>query len=231
MTSTLASPRAAQRPISETGSAAGSQGASLRRVGRSSTNRNTTRIAIGVTVLVVSILATLTLYSNAGDRRTVIVVRRDVPVGQTIDAADLGEASISVDSSVSIIPASDAGRTVGKVALVPLVQGSLLTSGQIGAAPELAPGEALVGALLKAGQYPTGLQTGSTVLIIEVPGADASGIAEPVKHGVGRVNDVQESSNDGTTVIVSLVVASDTAERVAAAGAGGRLSLVVQSPS
>jgi hypothetical protein len=206
-----------------------SLGMASRPSGSGPINRNTTRIAVGVTVLVVSVLATLTLYSSAGDRQTVIAVRRDVGAGQTIVADDLKEVSISVDTSVSTISASAADRAVGKVAMVPLTKGSLLASGQVDDAPELAVGEALVGAILKAGQYPTGLQSGSTVRIIEVPPADASGLSEPVSHGSGRVADIQESSNDGTTVVVSLVVVDNTAEAVASAGAGGRLSLVVQA--
>jgi len=74
-------------------------GVASHRSGAGPRNRNTTRIAVGVTVLVVSVLATLTLYSSAGDRQTVIAVRRDVGAGQTIVADDLKEVSISVDSS------------------------------------------------------------------------------------------------------------------------------------
>jgi hypothetical protein len=76
-----------------------SLGMASRRSGSGPMNRNTTRIAVGVTVLVVSVLATLTLYSSAGDRQTVIAVRRDVGAGQTIVADDLKEVSISVDTS------------------------------------------------------------------------------------------------------------------------------------
>lgn len=206
----------------------GATPATGRRGRPTGSSRNTTRIAIGLMVLVVSVLATLTLYSSAGDRHTVIAVRRDVAAGKTITIGDLKEVSISADASVSTMPAADAERVIGEVAAVPLAAGSLLTSNQVGAAPELAAGEAMVGAVLKAGQYPSGLQIGSTVGIVDVPTINATGVSEPVRLGTGRVSDITESSNDGTTVVVSLIVADTTAESVASAGAAGRLSLVVQ---
>lgn len=199
-----------------------------RRARPTGANRNTTRIGVGALVLVASVLGTLTVYSSAGDRTSVIALRRDVPAGRTVTAEDLREVGISVDSSLSTIRSEDAAKVVGKVATVPLRAGSLLSSGQVGDAPELAAGEALVGAVLKSGQYPSGLRVGATVRVVEVPVADAAGQIKPVGRGTARVADVAESSNDGSTVVVSLVVAGTDAENVASAGAAGRLSLVVE---
>ena len=233
MTTTLARtlPQSGARSDDASGDHIGDSAAVAGRRGRPGSNRNASRIAIGLLVLVVSVLGTLTLYSNAGDRRTVIALQRDVPAGKTISAADLNEVSISADASVSTVSTSDAGRVVGKVAMVELAAGSLLTANQIGDAPKLSSGEAMVGAVLKAGQYPSGLQVGSTVRVVEVPAADAAGRSDPVSRGVGRVADIRESSNDGNTVVVSLVVSDTSAEAIASAGAAGRVSLVVQGAS
>ncbi len=66
---------------------------------RPTPNRNVPRIALGLIVVVVSVLGMLTLYSSAGDRTSVLALRRDVAAGQRIEADDLKEVSISLDAS------------------------------------------------------------------------------------------------------------------------------------
>lgn len=196
---------------------------------RPTTNRNVPRIALGLIVVVVSVLGMLTLYSSAGDRTSVLALRRDVAAGQRIEADDLKEVSISLDASVTTLRADEAGRVVGKVAKVSLAGGSLLVPTQIGEAPELSAEQAVVGAVLKPGQYPTQLEVGSTVRIVEVPAADSTGKVEPVARGTGRVAEISESANDSSMQVISLVVDRTSSEAIASAGAGGRLSLIVEA--
>lgn len=193
--------------------------------------RNVTRIAVGLIVIVVSVLGSLTLYSTAGDRTSVLALRRDVAAGQRIGVDDLKEVSISIDASVTTLRATEASHVIGKVAKVTLVGGALLVPSQIGEAPELSADQAVVGAVLKPGQYPTQLEVGSTVRVVEVPTADSTGRIEPVSHGVGRVADIAESASDSSIQVVSLVVDRTTSEAIASAGASGRLSLIVEGVS
>ena len=134
-------------------------------------------------------------------------------------------------SSVTTLRATEASHVIGKVAKVTLVGGALLVPSQIGEAPELSADQAVVGAVLKPGQYPTQLEVGSTVRVVEVPTADSTGRIEPVSHGVGRVADIAESASDSSIQVVSLVVDRTTSEAIASAGASGRLSLIVEGVS
>jgi len=46
------------------------------------------------------------LYTSSGERTSVVVVARDVPIGAQITSADLTEASLALDPVVKTIKAS-----------------------------------------------------------------------------------------------------------------------------
>lgn len=192
--------------------------------------RNRTRIALGVVLLVLCVLGAITLYGNASDRIEVLAVRRSVAPGQQITAKDVGTVSISSDSTLQTLPASQRRDVIGQIAAVGLVPGSLLAPTQISDDPRVPEGTVITGATLKPGQFPIGLRAGDEVLLIETPLATATGAAaEPIERGNARVLEVEELDDASATIAVSLVVASDAASAVASAGAGGRLTLVVVS--
>jgi len=190
--------------------------------------RNRTRIALGLLVIVLSVLGTVSLYSSTGDRVEVIAVRRTVPAGQVVTDDDLGTVSIAKGSGLAVVSVADRAEMVGKVAAVGLVPGSLLAPEQLRDGPAVENGMAIAGAVLKPGQYPVGLQAGDEVLLVETPTAAATGAATaPVERGRARVLDVAASADGSSSVAVSLVVPRGVATSVANAGAAGRLSLVV----
>jgi len=170
---------------------------------------------------------------DLGDRRPVLAVARDVPAGRVLTDADLREVRVAADDGVRPVPASERTRVVGRPAAVPLVPGSLLTMAQIGAPSALAPGEAVVGVALKAGQFPPGLAPGAHVRVV-----DTGAPATPVPTGTGDAGTVLARSatvvavvgpaSDGSSAtVVSLKVASAEADRVAVAAASGRAALVL----
>lgn len=190
--------------------------------------RNRARMALGVVVLVLCVLGAITLYGNASDRIEVLAVRRSVAPGQQITAEDVRSVSISSDSTLQTLSASQRSDVIGQIAAVGLVPGSLLAPTQISDGPRVPAGTVITGATLKPGQFPIGLRAGDNVLLIETPLATATGAAaEPLERGSARVLDVEELDDASATIAVSLVVPDDAASPVASAGAGGRLTLVV----
>ena len=193
-----------------------------------SARRNHTRIALGLLVVVLSVLGTVTLYTRADDRIEVLAVGRSVAEGQEITADDLAVVSLSSDSELRTIPASEESRVVGQMAAVDLVPGSLLTQRQVSSGPRVPDGMVLTGATLKPGQYPVGLRAGDSVLVVETPTAAATGAAAaPIDRGRARVVDLAELEDASSSIAVSMVVPSDAATAIAAAGSSGRLTLVV----
>ncbi|HEY5170629.1 MAG TPA: hypothetical protein VIK54_02770, partial [Acidimicrobiia bacterium] len=54
--------------------------------------RNRTRIALGLVVIVLCVLATASLFSSANNRAQVLALRHAVPAGHTIASGDLAIA-------------------------------------------------------------------------------------------------------------------------------------------
>jgi hypothetical protein len=140
---------------------------------------------------------------------------------------------VSIGDGVRAVPAWQRRQVVGRPAAVPLVPGSLLTMGQVGPPSALAPGEAVVGLALKAGQFPPGLAPGARVRVVDT-GAPASAVTTPAGDSgiaVARsatVLAVAAPGSDGSSAtVVSVKLASAEADRVAVAAAAGRAALVL----
>jgi hypothetical protein len=187
---------------------------------------------VGVASVVVGALVFLGLYTSLDRRQAVLVVARDVSPGQVLTAEDLTEARVSVSEGAAWVPASQRVEVIGQPAAVGLAPGAILAPSQLGESSGLRADQAEVGVVLKPGQAPLALRKGSRVEIID-NGRDAAGSqARPVvlsKEGV--VSDVGVPSATSATTVVSLTVPQEDAAAVAAAGAAGRVSLVVLASS
>jgi hypothetical protein len=218
MTATIARPQHAQLATNGPGLPRTAQGG----------GRNRTRIALGLVVIVLCLLATASLFSSANNRTQVLALRHAVPAGHTIASGDLAITRVSVGTDVRTTPASALDRIVGRVAAVALVPGSLLSPDDVSVAARVPSGMAIVGASLKAGQYPVSLAPGDEVRLVEIPAPSAVGdSAAPVDRGRASVLDVARSQDSPDALAVSLLVPTAGATNIAGDGAAGRLSLVV----
>ncbi|WP_230203217.1 SAF domain-containing protein [Parafrankia discariae] len=201
------------------------------------------RALVGVLLVALSVAAFLVISGEREGRREVLVVARDVPAGRVLTVQDLRPVSVGAGAGVDVVAADAVDAVVGRVAVVPLVAGSLLPAGAVGDRSRVPPaGQAVVGAALKAGQFPPGLIRGDGVSVILTPGstsaadptvaAPASG--SPARSVPGLVVTVQGDEADPAGaggVVVSLQIAEGDAETVAEAAAAGRVALVVQAVS
>jgi hypothetical protein len=190
--------------------------------------RDRTRIALGLVVIVLCVLATASLFSSANKRAQVLALRHAVPAGHTIASGDLASAGVSVGPDIRTMPASSLDRVVGRVAAVDLVPGSLLSPDDVSDAARVPIGVAIVGASLKAGQYPVSLAPGDEVRLVEIAAPSAVGeSAAPLDRGRASVLDVSRSKDSPDALAVSLLVPTAAATTIAGDGSSGRLSLVV----
>lgn len=186
--------------------------------------RNRSRILVGCLLALGCAFAAAVLYSDAGERRPVLVVARPVAAGQTIEATDLREVMVATDGDVETISASDRSDVVGRTASVPLAAGSMLTADQVGDSTLLDPSEAVLGAVLGEGLYPAELRAGDRVLLYEVPNATDEGQAgEALRATVVAVREGQAPGSVNAT----LSVAAADAGAVAMAAAQDRLIVVL----
>jgi len=184
-------------------------------------------VLLGCLVLVVSALCAAVLFSNASDRHAVLVVTRPVAAGQVLQAADLREEMVAVDPGVSSIPAADRSRVVGRTAAVALTPGALLNAGELGDASTIDPALSVLGAQLKAGQYPSGLRAGDRALAYVIAAEGATGDSTIPKPIDALVVKVEPLGDDSSSIVVSLGVAPGDAGIVASAAARNRLTLVL----
>jgi hypothetical protein len=196
--------------------------------------RRVSRKTLSLAVLVV-LLGGVLAYSAAQmltTRTNVLAVARDVPVGATLTAADLVVASIPADPALTPVPATELSDVVGLVAEVPLVQGTLLTTGQIGTGSDLSAGEVLVALPLQDGQFPArGLSPGQQVLVVPTPGTNgvAAGattdqLPDPVEATVAEVGPANATTQ---VTVVDVRVTQDDGVAVAELASTGNLAIVV----
>lgn len=115
---------------------------------------------------------------------------------------------------------------------MPLAAGSLLVSAQVGPAAWPAPGQAVIAVPVKPGRAPTSLTTGSRVVVLVAPpagGQQASQQNNGVRRAVATVVSVAAGADQVGTQLVTVLLAADSAEAVAAAP--GDVSLVQLGPS
>src|SRR6266508_4686936 len=150
-------------------------------------------------------------YLRAGSRTEVVAVARMVLPGHRLTEEDLRGVRVSADTGLVVIPASQAGRVVGKVATTTLLPGTLLSPQAL--APTITPsaGEAIVGMDLAGAQLPLPadqLSPGAQVQLVRTPPREGS---EPA---------VSPDEPDSSTVLVDRALAPAVL-RLAAAGQVG----------
>lgn len=203
------------------------------RVAPVARRRSPAWVAGGVLLVLLCALAFAVGQTRLGARQAVLVVARDVPAGQVVTDSDLAVARLSVDAGLRLIPASARGSVIGRPAAVPLVAGTLLSEAELGVASAVPPGQAVIGVPLKPGQFPPGLAPGARVQVADT-GTDSATAGQPAtQDGIETVPAVvvgvsapAADSGDPTTV-VALQLAADRAPALAAAGAAGRVVVVL----
>lgn len=186
------------------------------------------RIAAGVVLLVVSGWLAAVVFMSVGRRQEVLAVAGPVERFEQVDAEDLQVVRVAADPAVGVIPAGRLEDVVGRVAATDLVEGSLLHEGELLESGQrvVGVGEAVVGAVLSAGDSPSNLAAGEAVDVVVRPPAGVTTGAQTLQGWVLSVTDADGAAGvDGQRV--SLVVPADTVAAVSAAAAEDRVSVAV----
>jgi hypothetical protein len=187
-------------------------------------------IALGVLLLVMSILG-FALWSVAQASRTpAFVADTDIQAGDTITRDDLTLVNVGADAGLAMLGSGDEDLIVGRVARGPIPAGTPLSAALVVSASEAVPGgQAVVGAQLAPGEYPTpDIQSGDRVRVIRT--ASQIGVeAEPeVDLGTALVWSVEPlESSSQQELFISLTVDEEMAATVASSAAEDRLRLIL----
>lgn len=190
-------------------------------------------VALGVLLVAGSMLGFALWSVSQGERTPALVAARDIDAGSIVEEADLAVVSIGADAGAVLLDARDASLVIGEVARGPIPAGTPLSTNlvtQVGAVPA---GEAVLGASLSPGEYPTGqLRAGDRVMLIEtLDGLATQSGEQPKLVGRATVWSVEEllTSNE-PRLFVSLLVAEADVPLVANLESQGRLRLVLVGP-
>lgn len=185
-------------------------------------------LALGVALVALGALVTMWLVSSTGQRTSVLVMARDVAYGAPVTDADLSSVEVSLDPSVSMLPATERARVVGMTAATALTAGSLLSPSQLSITIPPGAGQVLVGVAVPATRMPAGgLAAGDGILIVDTPAADAdppAGVPASITATVVRIG---AADLNGVSV-VDVTVAPGDGPALAARSATGRIAIVVQ---
>lgn len=230
----------AQRTLPKPRSTQGTASPFRSHSARMARQRRPAWIVAGVMLMALAVLVNVYLFQSSSRRVSVVVLARDVPVGQQISRADLTTAQVAVDSIVQTIPGHQLAEVAGQRAAVGLRKGTLLSASQVTGQASPLPGQALVTVPLKAAELPPGLAPGWQVRVISTPGAPGTPNQSSGRRGDGStreasmawpgiaavVDQVGQPSTEGT-VTVSLAVAQADSAAVARQAAVGAVALVV----
>ncbi len=189
---------------------------------------------VAAAVLVgLGILISVAMYQRVNRQVQVLVVRRDVPAGTVITAADLGTASLAA-TGVSDISATQSRQVVGLIAAGALHPGMLLAASDLVTSLPPAPGQVLVAVSLRpSALLASGLVPGDHVMLVATPGVigeDSSGgtpndsLTSPV---AGVVLAVSAMPNQDGDVVVDVLVPASAGAAVVQQDSTGQLGLVI----
>lgn len=186
------------------------------------------RLAAAGLLVVIFALGNVVLYSRLAAGREVLALARDVHYGEILGPGDVKVVQLRTEG-VAAIPAARSGEVVGHTVRATLPRGALLAPSVVLPGPPVGPGEAVASVALRLGLYPTGLRPGDHVQVVRRAAAgalDARGAAAEV-IATATVLSVQAARDAGGATAVSLVVPKAIAAEVSAAGAEGRVTLVL----
>lgn len=186
-------------------------------------------LAVGVLVTVVFALGAVLWHLSSVDKVPALAAATTIERGDTIEAGDVKLVYVAGDGAVNRMDGSQLGRVVGRVALVDLGRGTLLTPSLMAGPLAIDDGDGLVGLSLEPGAYPASdLAMGDRVNVVLTADFADSG-AEPTVIARGAVVFGVEELTSGRR-LVSILTNEVDAEAVAAAAGGDGLRLVLVAP-
>jgi len=126
-------------------------------------------LALAAALIVLAGTVVAWALSRAAERVPVVSVARPVQAGDVLTVDDFTISEVAIDADVrGLVPATSLPNLAGRVAAIDLSPGMLVSTGMWAEDPELRSDERTIGAVLRAGRFPSGLVHGTTAWAIDV---------------------------------------------------------------
>lgn len=184
-------------------------------------------VALGLLLVIGATLA-FVLVALAGDERSsILVAARDIEAGSLVELGDLEVAQVAA-GDVNFIAPAERDSIIGQRARAAIGSGTPLLPELLVETDRLPGGQAVVGAVLSAGEYPaSALSLGDQVVLMQVSvqGASGEGATEIGSAEIWAIEPVADQSEP--RFFLSFVIASDLQLDVANAASQGRLRVAL----
>lgn len=186
-------------------------------------------LAISVMVIVIFALGAFTWHLSTSSKVSALAVNGDVKRGEVVESSDLRTVYVASDDTFARV--TDPSSVMGKVALVDIAAGTILSLSLVADGQSLTAGDGVVGLALEPGQYPAlGLAPGDRINVVRSGDALVTGTAGDVDEVIARgatVFSIEDLASDRKLVSIQTPEAD---ANVVAAAAGSGLRLVLVSP-
>lgn len=187
--------------------------------------RSVPHLLLGATLVVLCAVGFATTALRVDPRTSVLALVGEVEAGHILVDADLTVVRIVADSTMAVLPESQRTSVIGRGVRLPLASGTLLSEEVLGSVAWPPSGQAVIAVEVTAGDAPTNLTAGASVLVLMVSTSSTTASAGVVEtQTAATVVSVGPADTSGTRV-VSLLMTEDDA--IAVAGATGEASLIV----
>lgn len=209
------------------------QGADPSGRGRLPTARKDRRPTLAIAAVLLILLGALgsaLLVYRSGERVDVLVAKRDIPVGEVVQASDFTTARVAADGQ-GVIAAEFLNRFVGTQSATAIPSGSIVNQQMFSATSDVLPrNAAVVGVTVPNANRPgTPLEAGDVVQLVFVTGESGGGSTQGNTAGdvvVDAARVVETRGGTSGTSTVTVVVDQGEAGDIAEFASSGNLAVV-----
>ncbi|MHC3474471.1 hypothetical protein ACYF6T_38060 [Streptomyces sp. 7R007] len=195
--------------------------------------------ALAVLLILLGALGATMLVLQVGDRVEVVKVTQEIPAGGSVTSSNVTSVMVARDSSIHYVEWSQLSALKRLKALNTIPAGAVAVGEMFGDQAGVGEGKALVGLSLKAGQYPTNIDTGDIVAAYRVTsdtGSSSNSSSSSSSNSLivdrATVTQVPKAGDDlvsSTNKAITVSVDSDKAAELAQAASNGEVALVLVS--
>lgn len=128
------------------------------------------QIGLGVALVLVCAAVAGAVFQSSAKRVSIVVAAKNLPAGTVLAPGDLATATIPASGHITAMSATGSATLVGQQLDAPVYAGQVMVKQMLSTTPQLAPGEQVVGTLMKGDQMPSvPLVAGDTVQVVAVP--------------------------------------------------------------
>ncbi len=163
--------------------------------------------ALAVLLILVGALGATVLVLRAGNKTEAIKITSRVAAGQSIPASAMVEVDVASGTGVNYVPWAQREELSKYRAATDILPNTPLVGEMLTQDSGLAPGKAVVGLSLKAGQYPANLSAGNTVAAYRV-GADVGKASGSTGSSTGSAGSGTSGAAGGSLITAHATVQS-----------------------